>query len=83
MNTLIKNVEESNWHFLKVQAAKEKKTMGVLFNKIIEEYKRTKQDNVKERWKYIFTRKPLLTRSEANKMHQGVTKFRKEYGFEG
>ncbi len=83
MNTLIKNVDENNWHFLKIQAAKEKRTIGKLFNKIIEEYKQKNQEDVRENWEKIFIRKALLTKNEAEKMHIAMKHFRKEYGFEG
>lgn len=81
MDTLIKNVDEESWHFLKVEAAKEKKTMGELFNTIIAVYK-NKQDS-REQLQKILSRAPLLTKEEARNMHNKIRVYRTEYGFEG
>jgi hypothetical protein len=82
MDVLIKNVNEDNWHFLKVEAAKERKTMGNMFNKLVEELKKKEKDDIAA-WERIFSRKPLLTKKQAKRMHKHVATFRKEYGFEG
>lgn len=83
MDTMIKNVDEENWHFLKVYAAKEKTTIGEMFNRIISEYKEKEGEDVKCAWEKIFSRKPLLTPYEAKRMHKSIKCFREEYGFEG
>lgn len=82
MNTLIKNVDEEKWHFLKVEAAKEKVALGELFNRIVEEYKNRKRAS-NERWEKIFSAKPILTEKEAKEMHKASESFRNEYSFEG
>ena len=83
MDTMIKNIDEENWYFLKVHAAKEKTTIGEIFNRIISEYKEKEGENVTRAWEKIFSRKPLLTADEAKKMHKSIKCFREEYGFEG
>lgn len=83
MNTLIKNLDEENWHFLKVEAAKERTTLGNLLNRIIEEYKSKEKEAAKETWGKIFSLKPLLDKAESREMHKALTSFRKEYNFEG
>lgn len=83
MDTMIKNVDEENWHFLKVQAAKEKATIGEMFNRIISEYKEKEVEDAKRAWNKIFSKPPIFTKEEAKKMHKASESFRKEYGFEG
>ena len=82
MDVLIKNVDEDNWHFLKVEAAKERRTMGEIFNKLVLELKEKEEDDMAV-WDKIFSRKPLLTKKQAKRMHKHIAPFRKEYGFEG
>ncbi len=82
MNTLIRNVDEENWYFLKVHAAEEKTTIGAMFNRIISKYKSEKK-GTKNAWEKIFTNPPVFTKKEAEKMHKASKSFRKEYGFEG
>ena len=82
MNILLKNVDEEKWHFLKIEAAKRKMTLGKLFNKLVEEYKHTEAEDNKS-WDRLFTRVPLLTNEEAKKIHKSIDVFRHDYGFEG
>ena len=83
MNTLIKNLDEENWHFLKVEAAKERTTLGNLLNRILEEYRSKEKSTTRKAWEKIFSLKPLLNKTEAKEMHRVVASFRKEYHFEG
>ena len=82
MDTLIKNINEENWHFLKVEAAKERVTMGELFNRVIEEYKNMGKDNDAKTWEKIFRGKPILSKKETKSMHMAIKSFRKELDFE-
>ncbi|PIN78958.1 hypothetical protein COV16_05325 [Candidatus Woesearchaeota archaeon CG10_big_fil_rev_8_21_14_0_10_34_8] len=82
MDTLIKNIKEDQWHYFKVQAAKEKVTLGAMFNRVVDNYKKKEKETAKQ-WNIIFSRKPLLTNAEAKNMHDATKEFRKEYGFEG
>lgn len=82
MNILLKNVDEEKYHFLKIEAAKRKMTLGRLFNRLVEEYKQKEAEDNKS-WERLFTRGPLLTNDEAKKMHKSIEVFRKDYGFEG
>lgn len=83
MDTLIKNVNEEDWHFLKVEAARKKVTMGKLFNKLIVEYQQKEQETPIKKWNQIFSREPLLTKAEARELHKATEEFRKEFSFEG
>jgi len=83
MNTLIKNLDEENWHFLKVEAAKERTTLGNLLNRILEEYKSKEKNTARRAWEKIFSLKPSLSKTEAKEMHKAASSFRKEYHFEG
>lgn len=83
MDTLIKNVDEENWHYLKVQAAKEKITLGQLFNRLVQDYKEMEKEEASWLWKKIFSRAPLLGKEDAKRMHKAIQDFRKEYTFEG
>ena len=83
MNTLIKNMDEENWHFLKVEAAKERTTLGNLLNRIIESYKLKERETTKKVWEKIFSTKPLLNKADAKEMHKNLASFRKEYNFRG
>ena len=83
MNTLIKNLDEENWHFLKIEAAKERITLGNLLNRILEEYKSKEKNNWKREWEKIFSLKPLLSKKEAKEMLAASKSFRKEYHFGG
>jgi len=83
MNTLIKNLDEENWHFLKVEAAKERTTLGNLLNRILEEYKSKENNAAKKAWNKIFAAKTLLTKANAKEMLAASKSFRKEYNFEG
>ncbi len=82
LDSLIKNIEEEHWHYFKVQAAKERITLGSMFNKLVETYKKKSSEHAKQ-WQIIFSRKPLLTDSEARKMREAISDFRKEFNFEG
>jgi hypothetical protein len=44
VDSLIKNIKEEQWHYFKVQAAKEKVTLGTMFNRIIDDYKKKELD---------------------------------------
>lgn len=83
MNTLIKNLDEENWHFLKIEAAKERTTLGNLLNRIIEAYKSKEKEAAEKAWGKIFSGKPLLNKIEAREMHLAASTFRKEFHFEG
>lgn len=83
MDTMIKNVDEDNWYFLKVHAAKEKATIGEMFNRIISEYKEKGAEDTKSVWNKIFSRKSIFTAEEAKRMHAAINECRKEYSFEG
>ena len=82
MNTLIKNIDEENWHFFKVEAAKQNIPLGELFNRLVEEYKNREED-MNASWQRIFTRPALLTKEEAKHMHKAIESFRRELSFEG
>ena len=82
MNTMIKNLDEENWHFLKVEAAKERITIGELFNRIIEEYKNIETERSAKVWQKIFSRKPILSKEEVKEMQKNIGSFRKEFNFE-
>ena len=82
MNTLIKNIDEENWHFLKVEAVKQKIPLGELFNRLVEEYKNRDED-MNASWQRIFSRHALLTKEEAKRMHKAIESFRREFSFEG
>lgn len=82
MNTLIKNIDEERWHFIKIQAAKERKTIGELFNAIILEYE-NKEKTDKNVWERVLSRKPSLTEKQAEDMKKTIKCFKKSYGFEG
>lgn len=82
MNTLIKNVDEENWHFLKVEAAKERVTIGKLFNRVVEEYKNKGREDTTKAWEKIFRGKPILSKEETKRMHMNIKSFRKEFDFE-
>lgn len=81
MNTLIKNIDERRWHFVKIQAAKERKKIGELFNAMILDYE-NKEKADKSRWEKILSRKPTLTEKQAEDMKRAITSFKKSYGFE-
>lgn len=82
MNTLIKNIDEKRWHFIKIQAAKERKTIGELFNAIIYEYE-NKEKTDKNVWEQVLSRKQSLTEKQAEDMKKAIMCFKKSYGFEG
>ena len=82
MNTLIKNIDEENWRFLKVEAAKQNITLGELFNRLVEEHKNRDED-MNASWQRIFSRPALLTKEEAKRMHKAIESFRREFSFEG
>jgi len=82
MNTLIKNIDEENWRFLKVEAAKQNITLGELFNRLVEEHK-SREEDMNISWQRIFSRPALLTKEEAKRMHKAIESFRREFSFEG
>ncbi|MBI5072847.1 hypothetical protein HZA99_03445 [Candidatus Woesearchaeota archaeon] len=81
MDTMIKNIDEENWHFVKVQAAKEKKTIGELFNTMVQGYKE-KEIAQKNAWERILSRKATLTQKKADEIEKSIKLFKKSYGFE-
>ena len=82
MNTLIKNINEENWHFLKVEAAKARVTIGELFNRLIEEFKNKEDGSHAKAWDKIFRGKPILSKDDARRMHLSIKSFREEFDFE-
>ena len=81
MNTLIKNIDEKRWHFVKIQAAKEKKTIGELFNALILDYE-NKEKTHRDTWEKLLSRKPTITEKQAEDMKKAIMSFKKSYGFE-
>jgi len=78
MDSLIKNIKEEHWYYFKVQSAKEKVTLGTMFNRLIDAYKKKRKEATKQ-LAIILSRGPLLTDSEAKKMHNSTKEFRKEF----
>ncbi len=81
MDVLIKNVDQEDWHFVKVEAVKEKKTMSEVLHTIIEEYRAKEQEG--KRWTAVLNRRATLTDYEAKNVWEGLQTFRKDFHFRG
>lgn len=76
MNMLIKNVDEEVRYFLKVQATKEKTTIGRLLRRMAENYKRRESQDILKAWQRIFEGSARITKEEAKSMRRAGNYFR-------
>ena len=73
----IKDVNEEDWLEFKSIAARNKIKMGMLFSRMVEEYK----EKSKSFWDGILKGPPSISREEAGAILETVKNIRKEYGF--
>ncbi len=74
MDVCIKNVEERSWRKFKARAAENNATLGKYFSDIVD-----KKESQKGTLTDILSRRPTLTKKEAEEMKKASEKLRKEF----
>tara|TARA_Y100000034_G_C6529719_1_gene228212 strand:+ start:223 stop:465 length:243 start_codon:yes stop_codon:yes gene_type:complete len=73
----IKGINENSWAEFKSLAAKNKIKMGLLFERMLEDYKKKSEES----WNLILSGKKILSDKEAENMKKTIEESRREYGF--
>ncbi|MBI2232988.1 MAG: hypothetical protein HYU56_03640 [Candidatus Aenigmarchaeota archaeon] len=78
MSAVIKNVNKESWKILRAEAIKHGVTTGKMLEVLVKEHVE-KEKSKKHAWDLILTKRPLLTKKEAEAIKKRTEEFRKSF----